>query len=177
MAASGTWRSSAALESILQQLRGLGVDVSLEVTGTPERTTAASAGKTATNDSTKDLSARSSATAMASEVGGATSSHSTAKPKKSSSSGKTGSSTKSSSGKTDSSDSSGAMAALDKMSDAEFMNAIQSGKLDPSIKNDPAAMRAIQARMDAISQMNQLLTAMMQAMHQMEMAIIQNIRV
>ena len=35
----------------------------------------------------------------------------------------------------------------------------------------------VQARLNQISQMNQMMTQMMQAAHQMQMAIIQNFRV
>ena len=38
-------------------------------------------------------------------------------------------------------------------------------------------MMAIQQRMNAISEMNNLMTAMMQALHDMQMAVIQNIRI
>ena len=142
MATSGTWRTPANLQSLLQQLRGLGIGITSDVKGT-----AAEA-------------------APQSTVVASSAAHSTTQASSADSGAKAGSS-----------DSTTAIAALDKMSDTDFMNAIKSGKLDKSIKDDPAAMRAIQARMDAISQMNQLLTSMMQAMHQMQMAIIQNIRV
>jgi len=38
-------------------------------------------------------------------------------------------------------------------------------------------MMAIQQRMNAISEMNNLLTNMMRALHDMQMAVIQNIRI
>ena len=42
---------------------------------------------------------------------------------------------------------------------------------------DQTAMMAVQQRMNAISEMNNLMTAMMKAVHDMQMAIIQNIRI
>jgi hypothetical protein len=62
------------------------------------------------------------------------------------------------------------------MSDADFMNTIRNGKIPDSVTKDPSAMLAIQDRMNRITQMNQLMTSMLQAMHQMQMAIIQNVR-
>jgi hypothetical protein len=63
------------------------------------------------------------------------------------------------------------------LSDDAFLKAMSSGKIPPDVANSPGAMMQIQARMNQISQMNQLMTSMMQAMHQMQMAIIQNVRV
>ena len=63
------------------------------------------------------------------------------------------------------------------LSDDDFMNAIRSGKIPPDVANSSDGMLAIQARMDQITQMNQMMTSMMQAMHQMNMNVIENIRV
>jgi hypothetical protein len=63
------------------------------------------------------------------------------------------------------------------LSPDQFMQAVTSGKIPPDVANNPSAMTQIQARMNQITQMNQLVTSMMAAMHQMQMAIIQNIRV
>jgi hypothetical protein len=63
------------------------------------------------------------------------------------------------------------------MSNDQFMQAVTSGNIPPDVANNPSAMAEIQARMNQITQMNQLVTSMMAAMHQMQMAIIQNIRV
>ncbi len=142
--------------------------ITADAGSTGSASSANSSAKTTSTDSTAPTGTANSTAA----TGTANSTGSTASANSSASTGSADSSAKAGSA-----DSSAAMATLNNMSDSDFMNAIQSGKLDPSIKNDPAAMRAIQARMDAISQMNQLLTSMMQAMHQMEMAIIQNIRV
>jgi hypothetical protein len=56
------------------------------------------------------------------------------------------------------------------------MQAVTSGKIPDDVANSQSAMMAVQARMNQINQMNQLVTGMMAAMHQMEMSIIQNIR-
>lgn len=69
------------------------------------------------------------------------------------------------------------LAALMAMSPDQFMQAVTSGNIPPDVANNPAAMTQIQARMNQITQMNQLVTSMMAAMHQMQMSIIQNIRV
>jgi hypothetical protein len=58
-----------------------------------------------------------------------------------------------------------------------FMKAVRDGKIPKEISDSPAAMQALQARMNSISEMNQLMTSMIQAMHQMQMAVIQNVRV
>jgi hypothetical protein len=58
----------------------------------------------------------------------------------------------------------------------QFMKAVSSGAVPPDVADDPAAMLQIQARMNDIAQMNQLVTSMMTAMHQMQMSIAQNIR-
>ncbi len=63
------------------------------------------------------------------------------------------------------------------MSDKEVMAAIRSGNIPPEIRKDPDAMRELQRRMHEISEMNALLTALIKALHDMQMAIIQNIRV
>jgi len=51
------------------------------------------------------------------------------------------------------------------------------GRIAPEVAKDQTAMMAIQQRMNAISEMNNLMTAMMRAVHDMQMAIIQNIRI
>ena len=62
------------------------------------------------------------------------------------------------------------------LSPDQFMQAVTSGKIPDSVANSQSAMMQVQARMNQITQMNQLVTGMMAAMHQMEMSIIQNIR-
>jgi hypothetical protein len=62
------------------------------------------------------------------------------------------------------------------MSPDQFMQAVTSGKIPPDVANDQSAMMQVQARMNQITQMNQLVTSMMAAAHQMQMSIIQNIR-
>jgi hypothetical protein len=63
-----------------------------------------------------------------------------------------------------------------KLSDADLMNAVRDGKLPDAVKNDPAAMQRLQLRMNDISEMNQLISQMMAALHDMNRAVIQNIR-
>ncbi len=68
------------------------------------------------------------------------------------------------------------LASLLALSPDQFMQAVTSGNIPPDVANNPSAMAQIQARMNQITQMNQLVTSMMAAMHQMQMSIIQNIR-
>lgn len=63
------------------------------------------------------------------------------------------------------------------LSDKDLMNAVASGKIPDSVAKDPAEMRELQARIDAITEMNHLLTSMLRALHDMQMTIIQNLRV
>src|SRR5262249_30876122 len=58
-----------------------------------------------------------------------------------------------------------------------FMQAVIAGKIPKEITDSPAAMQSLQARMNNISEMNQLMTSMINAVHQMEMSVIQNVRV
>jgi hypothetical protein len=62
------------------------------------------------------------------------------------------------------------------LSDAAFMDAVRDGKISPDVAKDPNAMLQIQERMNRITQMNQLMSQMLAAMHQMAMSTIQNIR-
>jgi hypothetical protein len=68
------------------------------------------------------------------------------------------------------------VAQMNGLSDAAFMNAVREGKISPDVAKDPAAMLQIQERMNRITQMNQLMSQMLAAMHQMAMSTIQNIR-
>jgi hypothetical protein len=68
------------------------------------------------------------------------------------------------------------LASLMALSPDQFMQAVTSGKIPDSVANSQSAMMQVQSRMNQITQMNQLVTGMMAAMHQMEMSIIQNIR-
>jgi hypothetical protein len=92
---------------------------------------------------------------------------------KSSSTKKSSSTTKSETKKTETT----TMAKLDKMSDGDFMDAVRNGKIPDDVLKDPKAMMQIQARMNQISEMTKLMTSMMQALHDMQMSIIQNVRV
>jgi hypothetical protein len=58
----------------------------------------------------------------------------------------------------------------------QFINAISSGAIPDGVANDPAALLQIQARVNDIAQMNQMMTSMMSALHQMQMSVAQNIR-
>jgi hypothetical protein len=66
---------------------------------------------------------------------------------------------------------------LQGMSDRAVKDAVMNGRIAPEVAKDQVAMMAIQQRMNAISEMNNLMTAMMRALHDMQMAIIQNIRI
>ena len=61
--------------------------------------------------------------------------------------------------------------------DDALMRAVSAGQIPKEISDSPSGMLALQARMQHITEMNQLMTSMMQALHQMRMAIIQNVRV
>jgi hypothetical protein len=61
-------------------------------------------------------------------------------------------------------------------SDADLMNAVRNGQIPDAVKNDPAQMQRLQQRMNDISEMNQMISQMMAAMHDMNKAVIQNIR-
>jgi hypothetical protein len=58
----------------------------------------------------------------------------------------------------------------------QFIKAISSGAVPDGVANDPAALLQIQARVNDIAQMNQMMTSMMSALHQMQMSVTQNIR-
>ena len=67
-------------------------------------------------------------------------------------------------------------ASLLALSPDDFMKAITSGAVPADVAADPTAMLQIQARVNEIAQMNQLVTSMLSATHQMQMSIAQNIR-
>jgi hypothetical protein len=69
------------------------------------------------------------------------------------------------------------MAQLNSMSDGAVRDAVIHGRISPELAKDQAAMMAIQQRMNAISEMNNLMTNMMRALHDMQMAVVQNIRI
>jgi len=57
------------------------------------------------------------------------------------------------------------------------MAAVREGKIPDDVIKDPKAMLAIQQRINHIGEMTKLMTSMMQALHDMQMSIIQNVRV
>ena len=63
------------------------------------------------------------------------------------------------------------------LSDASLMNAVRAGNIPDAVKNDPAQMRRLEARINDITEMNHLITSMLKAMHDMNTQVIQNIRV
>ena len=69
------------------------------------------------------------------------------------------------------------MAQLNSMSDSAIRDAVIHGRISPEVAKDQTAMMAIQQRMNSISEMNNLMTNMMRALHDMQMAVIQNIRI
>ena len=69
------------------------------------------------------------------------------------------------------------MAQLNAMSDGAIRDAVIHGRISPEFAKDQAGMMALQQRMNAITEMNNLMTAMMRAIHDMQMAVIQNIRI
>ena len=68
------------------------------------------------------------------------------------------------------------VASLLALSPNDFMKAITSGAVPADVAGDPTAMLQIQSRVNDIAQMNQLVTSMLSATHQMQMSIAQNIR-
>lgn len=58
----------------------------------------------------------------------------------------------------------------------QFMKAVSSGAVPNGVADDPAALLQIQARVNDIAQMNQMMTSMMSALHQMQMSVAQNLR-
>jgi len=66
---------------------------------------------------------------------------------------------------------------LQKLSNKDFMDAVASGRISDDVAKDPNAMMALQQRMNQITEMNQLMTSMLKAIHDMQMAIVQNVRV
>ncbi len=69
------------------------------------------------------------------------------------------------------------MAQLNTMSDGAIRDAVIHGRISPELAKDQTAMMAIQQRMNSISEMNNLMTNMMRALHDMQMAVVQNIRI
>ena len=69
------------------------------------------------------------------------------------------------------------MAQMNSMSDSAIRDAVIHGRISPELAKDQTAMMAIQQRMNAISEMNNLMTNMMKALHDMQMAVVQNIRI
>jgi len=63
------------------------------------------------------------------------------------------------------------------MSDAAIRDAVIHGRISPEFAKDQAGMMALQERMNAISEMNNLMTNMMRTLHDMQMAVVQNIRI
>jgi len=68
------------------------------------------------------------------------------------------------------------VASLLALSPTDFMKAVSSGAVPADVAGDPTAMLQIQSRVNEIAQMNQLVTSMLSATHQMQMSIAQNIR-
>jgi hypothetical protein len=58
----------------------------------------------------------------------------------------------------------------------DFMKQIRSGNIPEEVLNSQAGMMMVQERLHSIQQMNQLMTQMLKSMHDMSMAIVQNVR-
>ncbi len=63
-----------------------------------------------------------------------------------------------------------------KLSDDDLMKAVRAGKIPSEVTDSNDGMLELQARMNHISEMNQMMTTMMQSMHQMKMSVIENIK-
>ena len=64
-----------------------------------------------------------------------------------------------------------------KLSDDDLTKAVRDGKIPTDVTDSQAGMMALQERMNHISEMNQMMTSMIQAIHQMKMGVIENLRV
>jgi hypothetical protein len=64
-----------------------------------------------------------------------------------------------------------------KLSDEDLTKAVLAGKIPSDVSDSQSAMLELQTRMNHISEMNQLMTSMMQAVHQMKMGVIGNLKV
>ncbi len=64
-----------------------------------------------------------------------------------------------------------------KLSDTDLTNAVREGKIPSDVKKNPEQMQRLQQRMNEITEMNQLITSMLKALHDMNSQVIQNIRV
>jgi hypothetical protein len=123
-------------------------------------------------------------TSVVSDGDGSTTTSAAATDGKSKSKSKSTSSSSSSKSKSSSSSSSKSSSSSDAkdvtkffaQSDTDLMAAVRDGKLPDAVKDDPAAMQRLQLRMNEISEMNQLISQMLAAMHDMNRAVIQNIR-
>jgi hypothetical protein len=138
---------------------------------------------TATNTSAPTSAASGGATAApappasSSSTGASTSTGAAAPPAAAGASSPTGAPASTGTAASTSAATPSSLSSLMSMSNDQFMQAVTSGNIPADVANNPSAMAEIQARMNQITQMNQLVTSMMAAMHQMQMAIIQNIRV
>jgi hypothetical protein len=65
------------------------------------------------------------------------------------------------------------MAQMNSMSDSAIRDAVIHGRISPELAKDQTAMMAIQQRMNAISEMNNLMTNMMRALHDLQMGVVQ----
>jgi hypothetical protein len=64
-----------------------------------------------------------------------------------------------------------------KLSDDDLMKAVRDGKVPSEVTDSNEGMLELQARMNHISEMNQMMTTMMQSMHQVKMSVIENLKV
>ncbi len=144
-----------------------------------------SAGATASGSSASGSAAAptSNQQSTASASGSAAAATSNQQSTAASSTAQTGATTQagSSEGTTESKETKGQAAAkafLDAHSDPEdFMEQIRNGNIPEDVLNSQAGMMMIQERLQRIQQMNQLMTQMLKSMHDMSMAVVQNVRV
>jgi len=142
-------------------------------TGTAETTgTADSTGEAALSTTSAVSDGDGSTTTSAAATDGKSKSKSKSTSTSSSSKSKSTSSSSKSSSSSDAKD----VTKFFAQSDTDLMAAVRDGKLPDAVKDDPAAMQRLQLRMNEISEMNQLISQMLAAMHDMNKAVIQNIR-
>lgn len=134
-------------------------------------TPASSPGSTSSTSSTSQASTASGAS-QTSQAGTTSSAPSSTSGASSTASAGSTDKTQQSAGKT------AAQKFLSEHSDPEdFMKQIRSGNIPDEVLNSQAGMMMVQERLQSIQQMNQLMTQMLKSMHDMSMAVVQNVRV
>ena len=72
--------------------------------------------------------------------------------------------------------SSGATTKLLDLSDEDLVRAVENNQIPPEVRDDPAALLALQARINRYNEMITLLTTIQRTTHEMRLEIIRNVR-